>query len=364
MEAGKTLYYGLVPTVSSELSEADPVFAADDSFSPDSRAFRDHLVDALRGNLMEFPFAGEAAQGWWFGALESVGAEPPRGVDAQNGQFKALKNTASVDNGRMRRFLMLLRQLAVEFNAFDGGAEVADLKKVLHEVQLPLTQRPGETVQLQVRADDFLALASQLLLSNQALPDPLEMPLRWPALDGDLKRRLASALHGTLLPRFKALKGRAGRFDEPGARYTLQAFLRLKPEGHCPERIIWSEPSDAFVIAPWYEGAGAPPVQIPLPDPSDRELLKSLKPNIAFVVPPSIQNLLSGSTKDLMEGKGDMGSGLGITWICGFSIPIITICAFIVLNIFLTLFNIVFGWMLFLKICLPLPKFGSKPPGG
>ena len=28
----------------------------------------------------------------------------------------------------------------------------------------------------------------------------------------------------------------------------------------------------------------------------------------------------------------------------------ITICAFIVLNIFLTLFNIVFGWMFFLKI--------------
>jgi hypothetical protein len=65
-----------------------------------------------------------------------------------------------------------------------------------------------------------------------------------------------------------------------------------------------------------------------------------------------------------MEGKGDMGNGLGITWVCAFSIPIITICAFIVLNIFLTLFNIVFGWMFFLKICLPLPKFGSKPPGG
>jgi hypothetical protein len=28
------------------------------------------------------------------------------------------------------------------------------------------------------------------------------------------------------------------------------------------------------------------------------------------------------------------------------------------------LFNIVFGWMFFLKICLPLPKFGNKPPGG
>jgi hypothetical protein len=169
-EAGKTLYYGLVPTVSSELSEAEPVFATDDSFGPDSRAFRDHLVDALRGNAMDFPFAGETVQGWWFGALESVGTEPPRDVNPLNNQFKDLKNAASVNNGRMRRFLMLLRQLAGEFNAFDGGDEVSELRRVLHEVQLPLLLRPGETVQRQVRADDFLARASKLLLSNEAIP--------------------------------------------------------------------------------------------------------------------------------------------------------------------------------------------------
>ena len=37
------------------------------------------------------------------------------------------------------------------------------------------------------------------------------------------------------------------------------------------------------------------------------------------------------------------------------SIPIITICAFIVLNIFLSLFDLFFSWMLFIKICLPIP---------
>jgi hypothetical protein len=362
-EAGKTLFYGMVPTISSEFSEAEPVFAlpGDNSFGPQSALFRAHLVEALRGDAMDFPFAGQTLQAWWFGALEAVGSEPPAGASLS--QFTELKKTNSTEALRMRRFVMLLRQLAVEFNAFEEG-EAPALKALLHDIQLPLVLRDGETVQRHVRADDFLGRATKLLLSNEPVTGGApEMPLRWPDLGSTTTRRLAEALHQTLLPRFKAIQGKAGRFDEPGARYTLRAFVRLKPEGGCPERIVWSDVSDPFVIAPWYEGDGAPPVQIPLPDPSDRELLKSLKPNVAFVVPPAIQNLLTGPAKDLMEGKGSMGT-LGITWICSFSIPIITICAFIVLNIFLTLFNIVFGWMFFLKICLPFPKFGNKPPGG
>ncbi len=56
-------------------------------------------------------------------------------------------------------------------------------------------------------------------------------------------------------------------------------------------------------------------------------------------MPPSLQDLLSGSPKDLIDGKGGTGT-LGLGWICSFSIPIITICAFIVLNIFLSLFDL------------------------
>ena len=88
-------------------------------------------------------------------------------------------------------------------------------------------------------------------------------------------------------------------------------------------------------------------------------MLKSLKPNISFVVPAAMQNLLNGKSDDLMKGNGST-SGPGLAWICSFNIPIITICAFIVLNIFLSLFNIVFGWLFFLKICIPFPKFGNK----
>ena len=136
----------------------------------------------------------------------------------------------------------------------------------------------------------------------------------------------------------------------------VRAFVRLKPEGTCPAHTEWSAYSEPFVIAPWYEGSGAPPVQIPLPDVTDRDLLRSLKPNVAFELPPALQNLLVGNPKDLLEGKPSGGGGFTIGWICSFSLPIITICAFICLNIFLSLFDLIFRWMFFIKICIPFPK--------
>jgi hypothetical protein len=45
---------------------------------------------------------------------------------------------------------------------------------------------------------------------------------------------------------------------------------------------------------------------------------------------------------------------------CSFSIPIISICALIVLSIFIGLLNIVFWWMPFLKICFPIGLEAKK----
>jgi hypothetical protein len=76
---------------------------------------------------------------------------------------------------------------------------------------------------------------------------------------------------------------------------------------------------------------------------------------VSFVLPPSIQGLLTASPKDLMEGNAKPGSG-GLMWICSFSLPIITLCAFIVLNIMLGILDLFLHWMAFIKICIPFPK--------
>ena len=72
-----------------------------------------------------------------------------------------------------------------------------------------------------------------------------------------------------------------------------------------------------------------------------------------------MQHLLSGDPLELMEGRKPEGNGLDLGWLCSFNIPVITICAFIVLNIFLSLFDLFFRWMMFIKVCIPFPKKGG-----
>lgn len=338
--AGRSFFYGLVPTTSSERAEGGaPAFDAT-SFGPDSADFRSHLVGPLRGLGDSFPRVGFTL----------------------TPDLAAIAQPASVgdgDHSSMKRLLLLLRQLAIEFDAFGGDPDSEALVAVLNRVGLPLRGSDGLPSGLTTPAGDFLATASRVLLDGEVVANAPVMPMGWPALDDDTTAALASALSVTLMNRFEAVAGTAGRYDDPDARYVLRAFVRLKPEGRCPARTVWSAYSPAFVIAPWYEGGGAPPVQVALPDPTDKDLLKKLKPNVAFTVPPSLHDLLAGDPQDLLDGKKPAASGMTIGWICSFNIPIITICAFIVLNIFLSLFDLFFRWMMFIKICIPFPKKGG-----
>jgi hypothetical protein len=61
--------------------------------------------------------------------------------------------------------------------------------------------------------------------------------------------------------------------------------------------------------------------------------------------------------KDLNTGDMQPCSG---GMVCSFSIPIITIVALILLIIFVKLLDIIFFWMPFFQICLPLPNFSAK----
>lgn len=366
-EAGRTVAYGVVQTSSSELAAGAPdTAAAFEGFGPGSQAFTDHLVQPLRGLAYSFPHPGESFDSNWFEAIEQPGATPPQGTVSGSPATMAASIFATIiaeraaqrENAPLHRFVLLLRQVAIEFDAFGDSAQGQALFSLLEGITLTYALQPGELHARTVKAGTFLKNATRVMLERDPDAGPLEMPQTWPALTQNQRTQLAGALSQAMQARFAAVKGRPGRFDEPDARYVLRAFVRLKAEGICPPKTVWSDYSEPFVIAPWYEGAAAP-AQIPLPDVSDRNLLKALKPNVAFLLPPKLQNLLAGSPKDMMDGKFNDG-GLSLGWICSFSIPIITFCAFIVLNIFLSLFDLFFRWMLFIKICIPFPKIGGK----
>jgi hypothetical protein len=323
----RTVVYGMIPVTSSDISEVpDPAAQEAVYTSPE--------------------MAGKLVKHFTKYLTASNGFSLPK-----SSQMLASTDAASTD-AQMQDFLLALRQVAVELDAFGSTPQAKALYQVLQTISLPISDDPVSTQP----AGEFLAAATRFLLELEG--PAVRMPLRWPTVSQSQADSILKASQAGLAARRALVKPNEGRFDLPGRLYQIRAFIRVLNDDGCSPELVWSQYSEPFTIAQWYESGNAPPVQILLPDLSNKEALKRLKPNVAFVVPESLQNMLSQNMpKKLADGEGGKGSGsLGIDWLCSFSLPIITLCAFIVLNIFLGLFNIIFNWMLFLKICIPIPK--------
>jgi hypothetical protein len=357
--AGKTILYGLVPVTSSEVSEA-----------PAAAAYRPQDVQALLPTYLkaatrtkELPRAGR-----------TIGATALDGL-----------NLALRDDRLLRDYADLLRLLKFVFGAFDDSSRGRALLQALNHIRLPFdppaltpgypagfdpgaaTPQQQSLVERFTRpAGDELRKAAAVLL-DRTPGQSVQMPSRWPSVSATQAAAIASAVQSGLEARLAAVGPRQPRFSDPNRRYQARAFVRVIHSEDCPPETIWSDYGEPFTIAAWYESGALPPIEIALPNVTDPNVLRNLKPNVAFSMPESVFNFLNGLGKDSLTGSlpalggggaggGGGGGGLGIMWICSFSIPIITFCAFLVLNIFLTLFDIVFFWLLFIKFCLPFPR--------
>lgn len=354
--AGKTLLFGTLRVASGELTEAPtapPAFGTDDAER--AQLLNDLVIYLREGGARSFPvpkakrsFTTEEARTT---SQTKVDASPQPAFT--RAEYNALDKTLG---------LMLL-QLNNEFDAFGSGSGAlalqAAIKKLVVETDVPAANGKPARVDT-ANAYDFLLQAKAVWID--AVPNAtLTIPDRFGAVNATVAKSIFDAMLTCLQQQFAKVLPAGGRFDKGrnGAEphFVVRAFIRLKPEhAGCEGRLVWSEYSDEFTIAPWFESSGAPVPVIPLPDLMDRDQLKRVKPTVAFALPPKLAKLLQGDSKDLMEGKGSGEGGIGLGWICSFSLPIITLCAFICLNIFLSLFNLIFSWMAFLKICIPIPK--------
>jgi hypothetical protein len=283
-------------------------------------------------------------------------------------------------------FLTQLRQIAIEMDAFGDSAESRALYAALDAIDLTFfdvaTWPPGTTQTafntmaaieafnaiggrhtrmnglVHRSAASFLADASRVLVGGDDRGASVRMPLRWPTITTQQADRILDAVQQSMRARLKAIVPRTPQFGDPTREYRLRAFVRVREDGPCAPDLVWSDYSEPFTIAPWYAPSDAPPAVIPLPDAMDRNALKKLKPNVAFAVPKKLADFMNGNDpKKLVSGDGNEGaSGIELDWICSFSIPIITLCAFIVLNIFLSLFDLIFRWTMFIKVCIPVPR--------
>jgi len=252
-------------------------------------------------------------------------------------------------------FVNLLQVVAVELGAFDNTTGGSQLLQALN--QRHVTFADGK----KTRIGDFLAQAKKDLLdyAGTGTVPCLQMPTLWESFTSDDEASVLGAAQQCLQERSATLAAPEGRYQDHTRLYRLRVFVRVQCEAGCPPKTMWSEYSDLFEIAPWYEAAGPVGPPVPLPRPT-MEFLKAAKPNVSFVVPDSLMNAIQASTPTTPSA----GSGIGLSWLCGFNIPIITICAFFVLNIFLSLLNIVFFWLPFVKICIPIPSAAVRSAGG
>jgi len=123
---------------------------------------------------------------------------------------------------------------------------------------------------------------------------------------------------------------------------------------------VVSDRSERFHLASFFEPeAPARHLRVALPVDTSPATLRKYNRNVAFVLGDQLRKQMSRATdlKKLMDGEAGSEAG-GITFgiICSLSIPIITICAFIILMILVSLLNIIFWWLPLFKICFPVPK--------
>lgn len=139
------------------------------------------------------------------------------------------------------------------------------------------------------------------------------------------------------------------RFNELDS-YEIRVFARVDC-GDCPGPLVWSAPTRMFRLASFFDPTGSAqrPTEVRLPDFAELEATAAM-PSVRMTSPAG--SSLEFSKFGDIPTKGKVGAGEEI---CFFSIPLITIVALFVLNLFLPVVIIVFQlwWMLKLKFCIP-----------
>ena len=146
-----------------------------------------------------------------------------------------------------------------------------------------------------------------------------------------------------------------------GDFYFIVRCVYLRPK--CGYNVV-SPPSQPFQLASYFDSdAPARRIQVALPVDTSPEALRKFDKGVAFLISDELQKQMSRvkSLQALSQGDiGDPDPGIGLGMICSFSIPIITICAMILLFVIVIALNLVFFWIPFFKICLPVPTLKGK----
>lgn len=164
-------------------------------------------------------------------------------------------------------------------------------------------------------------------------------------------------------------------------RWFIIRCVFERPECGPLHQPLLSEPTEPFQMANFFDpDAPARPIRIALPIDTTPAGLRKFDRNTAFMVSDvlcgQIDRVKGLSLGDLVLSvlpwpfhkelqvadpgpcKDDAGGSIGM--MCSVSIPIITICALLLLMIIVNLLNIIFKWIPWFIMCFPIPGFKAK----
>ena len=156
------------------------------------------------------------------------------------------------------------------------------------------------------------------------------------------------------------LQGQARFHDQ--ATYEVRCFVRrhspcqarVGKQPDCFGPVTWSRPTEAFRVAAPFDvlGSANRPITIKLPDLRELAAQAAMRPKGRLSPVRMVQpQRLSPNT----DGSGLSGGTMGGEAICSFSIPLITLVALFVLNLFLPIVVFVFQlwFLLVFRFCIP-----------
>lgn len=144
------------------------------------------------------------------------------------------------------------------------------------------------------------------------------------------------------------------KLDPQSADQYIIRLVYDRPQ--CPFPVL-SERSRPFSLAPFFDpDAPVRPMRVAMPVDTSPEGLRKFPKGVGFQLSNQLRAQMERvvDLKKLMDGEVGEEQSFDLGMICSFSIPIITICALILLMIIVQLLNIIFWWLPFFKICLPL----------
>jgi hypothetical protein len=355
----RRVYVGLVPTSSGETFKAAGLLPAPGSGAgappadPRPAALKTKVTDPLR-------------------ALAAAPIDAPADV-TDPGRRAAIVATELAQLVEASRFLLvdfaefLVANLPDVWSGAPRNAQAA----LLHTALATRRADPGATTTWQAAlhaawetrrvlyGDERGTLPAPLNLKGSPLTADQLDALVGPALGAPPPAAAATSIQGDAAPPPHVPK------LDPRIRqqYVIRCVYR-RPRCAPLHPDVISEPSERFQIAGFFDlDAPTRPIHITLPIDTGIADLRKLRKNVNFVISNQLRAQMNrvANLNDALKGQFADGGSFDFGLVCSFSIPIITICALLVLMIFIQLLNIVFWWMPFLRICFPIGPKGANP---